>query len=368
MNSNNTFTQQRLDLVNNVRNVWPGTDKLILDKDGFFLSKEHKTIISDLGSNGPVLSHTVPNSVAGNLLQAKVIVISANVGAVIEDRVFEQNADNPTDPYLLDDVNVFKELTFSKDYQRIFLPQNKMMENVVDEILNGSNPQSLYLELLEKTEALLEISPWKNEEWKLFHFYAYIAFPLMNTKYSFDPTYAMPPISLLFNSRYSNMSGNGAYKNDLKFDSVVNIGEGEWVNFVENDKRDPQQLVFRNNAWLAENDVKTLNQIMVLQEFPYRTMGVQDLERKGLTKIYQEYLSGIKGLLTLIREHNLNNESDSIKVVLTRTNWFDDEVESLLQLSRNEGWLYKTKDTRKTSLISNNVLRIEKWLDNRPKK
>ena len=243
-----------------------------------------------------------------------------------------------------------------------------MMENVVDEILNGSNPQSLYLELLETTEALLEISPWKNEDWKLFHFYAYIAFPLMNTKYSFDPTYAMPPISLLFNSRYSNMSGNGAYKNDLKFDSVVNIGEGEWVNFVENDKRDPQQLVFRNNAWFSENDVKTLNQIMVLQEFPYRTMGVQDLERKGLTKIYQEYLSGIKGLLTLIREHNLNNESDSIKVVLTRTNWFDDEVESLLQLSRNEGWLYKTKDTRKTSLISNNVLRIEKWLDNRPKK
>lgn len=66
-----------------------------------------------------------------------------------------------------------------------------------------------------------------------------------------------------------------------------------------------------------------------------------------------------------------DNEMDSLASVVYIQNRFNldiSAVESLLQLSRNEGWLYKTKDTRKTSLISNNVLRIEKWLDNRPKK
>ena len=134
------------------------------------------------------------------------------------------------DPYVLDDTALFKGLTFSKAYQRIFLPENNWMKGLVERIKSTDNPAELFYTLIHEIEKLydIEVKNWKNEYWKSFQFYAYIALPLLNTKYSFDSSFGVPPVSLLFNARYGSIDGNKNNNNDLKFaPSLMNIGGDE---------------------------------------------------------------------------------------------------------------------------------------------
>lgn len=380
---------RREDLVEVIANKYVELyESFLLREDGFYMREQDVTDIQSYNKNTKnntqwLLPRVIPEQFMGSLLNAKVLIMNLNMGGSLADAEFDwyynnlsETASNTKrdDKYKLDSPGYcWKELTFSKAYQRMHLPENKEMLSMAQRIIDGDVSSDEIVEMMQKMTDIEKLFVAQQKEGKLTNdvekeriFYELIVFPLLNLKYAFDVTKPAFPVGMLTDETYIknfhlNRSG---------------INEGEWLKHLPLGESD-NKIAFESNAWLS-GKVDSPKEIMVMQALPYRSIRrPEPLYRKprhDYQKKLGEYFDFNLEVLLAIQAYNDEQPLDSkIKVVMTRIGWtrrpsLAEEWRELFASDGTEDWLFSTRSDRSLSISNSTVITMKEKVARQAKK
>lgn len=311
----------------------------ILDSEGFYFNECDKKVIEKHNNSkskaNQIQPRVIPQTVVGNLGQAKVIIFNLNMGARDDDFSAKPRNQKVYDPFskkkevwhahafkyfIENKVELDKKIKRIKEAKEFSDIQG--LYNTITRHLTEKTPNSAYDEKTKLEE--------KRNDAEIEHYYWYILLPLMQLKFPFEPKLITP--TLLIDDYYSGIEGNGksalriAYKNSANEKGYVSFDNwqqlyGDMVTRVTSGTRtnNDEEIEFEENAFLKSNntDIKYFEEIMLIQMFPYASINGSALT-KDLVEIKKRYNNFVDALLEAVEKHNQHNDTDQIAIVFNR--------------------------------------------------
>lgn len=317
----------------------------------FHINKLHNTKINKNHSNDHFVLSTIPNAISGSLSSAKVIILNLNMGAgkngpsFLKDIInYENNSQyiySPTTSDFITGKNYSFSQTmfyyaFNKNLQmradlkcmlsdkfdiiRAQCVYEKIKNNLIKIYSNSLNLASTNKEIKNNFPSLyndlkryyLDFSDVGINT--LGNFYRQMLIPILQLKFPFEVALHIHPIFIATDPYYVPIDNKGSERARflIKPHSYTWNGKNNWLNYTFE-----QQNISFSESLLAKVGVKSMDNIMLIQLYPYSSN--KFYINKNTPHDFGYWKKFVCELVNTIDDYNHHNSTDQIQLILNRS-------------------------------------------------